>query len=207
MYEHLVYDGHEHASLLRHDELYARAFVVSSFGKTYHVTGWKTGYVVAPPALSAELRKVHQYVSFAGVTPLQWALADYMAAYPQHVDELPGFYQAKRDLFCGLLAESRLRFTPTPSTYFQLADYSAIRPDLDDVAMSLQSFSMPGKCFEKVIEINSEKATCRILEIINKKSYLLKTAFLILQTLFAFLVIHLGLEPRTPSLKGMCSTC
>lgn len=136
VYEHLVYDGREHASLLRHDELYARAFVVSSFGKTYHVTGWKTGYVVAPPALSAELRKVHQYVSFAGVTPLQWALADYMAAYPQHVDELPGFYQAKRDLFCGLLAESRLRFTPTPSTYFQLADYSAIRPDLDDVAMS-----------------------------------------------------------------------
>lgn len=136
VYEHLVYDGREHASLLRHDELYARAFVVSSFGKTYHVTGWKTGYVVAPPALSAELRKVHQYVSFAGVTPLQWALADYMAAYPQHVDELPGFYQTKRDLFCGLLAESRLRFTPTPSTYFQLADYSAIRPDLDDVAMS-----------------------------------------------------------------------
>ncbi|HLV18652.1 MAG TPA: pyridoxal phosphate-dependent aminotransferase [Pseudomonas sp.] len=136
VYEHLVYDGREHASLLRHDELYARAFVVSSFGKTYHVTGWKTGYVVAPPALSAELRKVHQYVSFAGVTPLQWALADYMAAYPQHVDELPDFYQAKRDLFCGLLAGSRLRFTPTPSTYFQLADYSAIRPDLDDVAMS-----------------------------------------------------------------------
>jgi methionine aminotransferase len=92
--------------------------------------------VVAPPALTAELRKVHQYVSFTGVTPLQWALADYMAAYPQHVDELPDFYQAKRDLFCGLLAESRFRFTPTPSTYFQLADYSAIRPDLDDVAMS-----------------------------------------------------------------------
>ena len=136
VYEHLVFDGREHASLLRHDELYARALVVSSFGKTYHVTGWKTGYVVAPPALTAELRKVHQYVSFTGVTPLQWALADYMAAYPQHVDELPDFYQDKRDLFCGLLAESRLRFTPTPSTYFQLADYSAIRPDLDDVAMS-----------------------------------------------------------------------
>ena len=111
--------------------------MVSSFGKTYHVTGWKTGYVVAPPALSAELRKVHQYVSFCGVTPLQWALADFMAAHPEHVGELPAFYQAKRDLFCDLLAGSRFSFTPTPGTYFQLADYSAIRPDLDDVEMAL----------------------------------------------------------------------
>ena len=136
VYEHLVFDGHQHASVLSHDELYARAFVVSSFGKTYHVTGWKTGYVVAPAALSAELRKVHQYVSFCGVTPLQWALADFMAACPEHVDELPGFYQAKRDLFCDLLAGSRFTFSRTPGTYFQLADYSAIRPDLDDVAMA-----------------------------------------------------------------------
>ena len=136
VYEHLVFDGRQHASVLAHDELYARAFVVSSFGKTYHVTGWKTGYVVAPPALSAELRKVHQYVSFCGVTPLQWALADFMAACPQHVNELPAFYQAKRDLFCDLLSASRFTFTRTPGTYFQLADYSAIRPDLDDVAMA-----------------------------------------------------------------------
>ncbi|KIQ06357.1 MULTISPECIES: pyridoxal phosphate-dependent aminotransferase [Pseudomonas] len=136
VYEHLVFDGRQHASVLSHDELYARAFVVSSFGKTYHVTGWKTGYVVAPPALSAELRKVHQYVSFCGVTPLQWALADFMAACPEHVDELPGFYQAKRDLFCDLLGGSRFTFSRTPGTYFQLADYSAIRPDLDDVAMA-----------------------------------------------------------------------
>ena len=136
VYEHLVFDGRQHASVLAHDELYARAFVVSSFGKTYHVTGWKTGYVVAPPALSAELRKIHQYVSFCGVTPLQWALADFMAACPEHVDELPGFYQAKRDLFCDLLADSRFTFSRTPGTYFQLADYSAIRPDLDDVAMA-----------------------------------------------------------------------
>ncbi|AEF21376.1 pyridoxal phosphate-dependent aminotransferase [Pseudomonas fulva] len=136
VYEHLVFDGRQHASVLAHDELYARAFVVSSFGKTYHVTGWKTGYVVAPPALSAELRKVHQYVSFCGVTPLQYALADFMAACPEHVSELPAFYQAKRDLFCDLLAGSRFTFTRTPGTYFQLADYSAIRPDLDDVAMA-----------------------------------------------------------------------
>ncbi len=136
VYEHLIYDGREHASVLRHDELYARALVVSSFGKTYHVTGWKTGYVVAPPALSAELRKVHQYVSFAGVTPLQWALADYMAAEPAHLNELPAFYQAKRDFFCQGLAKSRFSFTPAAGTYFQLADYSAIRPDLDDVQMA-----------------------------------------------------------------------
>lgn len=137
VYEHLVYDGVQHASVLAHEELYARACVVSSFGKTYHVTGWKTGYVVAPPALSAELRKVHQFVTFCGITPLQWALADYMTAHPEHVDELPAFYQAKRDLFCDLLAGSRFTFKRTPGTYFQLADYSAIRADLDDVEMSL----------------------------------------------------------------------
>ncbi|WP_312374029.1 pyridoxal phosphate-dependent aminotransferase [Stutzerimonas nitrititolerans] len=136
VYEHLVFDGREHASVLRHRELYQRAFVISSFGKTYHVTGWKTGYVVAPPNLTAELRKVHQYVSFTGVTPLQWALAEFMAAHPEHVRELPAFYQAKRDLFCDLLSGSRFGFTRTAGTYFQLADYSAIRPDLDDVAMA-----------------------------------------------------------------------
>ncbi|WP_220804945.1 pyridoxal phosphate-dependent aminotransferase [Pseudomonas sp. NCCP-436] len=136
VYEHLIYDGVQHASVLAHEELYARAFVVSSFGKTYHVTGWKTGYVVAPPALSAELRKIHQYVNFCGVTPMQHGLAEYMAAHPEHVEELPAFYQVKRDLFCDLLAGSRFRFKRTPGTYFQLADYSAIRPDLDDVAMA-----------------------------------------------------------------------
>jgi len=137
VYEHLVYDGARHASVLAHEALYARAFVVSSFGKTYHVTGWKTGYVIAPPALSAELRKVHQYVNFCGVTPLQWALADFMAEHPEHVEELPAFYQAKRDLFCGLLQGSRFQFKPVVGTYFQLVDYSAIRPDLDDVQMSV----------------------------------------------------------------------
>lgn len=136
VYEHLVFDGVPHASVLAHEELYQRAFVVSSFGKTYHVTGWKTGYVVAPPLLSAELRKVHQYVSFCGVTPLQWALADFMAEHPEHVEELPAFYQAKRDLFCDLLVDSRFAFTRAAGTYFQLADYSAIRADLDDVAMA-----------------------------------------------------------------------
>ncbi len=137
VYEHLVFDGVPHVSVLAHEELYQRAFVVSSFGKTYHVTGWKTGYVVAPPALTAELRKVHQYVSFCGVTPLQYALADYMAEHPEHVEELPGFYQAKRDLFCDLLTPSRFTFSRVTGTYFQLVDYSQIRPDLNDVEMAM----------------------------------------------------------------------
>lgn len=137
VYEHLVYDGAQHASVLAHDALYQRAFVVSSFGKTYHVTGWKTGYLVAPPALTAEMRKIHQFVSFCGVTPLQWALADFMAAHPEHLDELPGFYQAKRDYFCDQLASSRFSFQRTHGTYFQLVDYSQIRPDLNDVEMAL----------------------------------------------------------------------
>ncbi|MFJ2451984.1 pyridoxal phosphate-dependent aminotransferase [Pseudomonas protegens] len=136
VYEHLVFDGVPHVSVLAHEELYQRAFVVSSFGKTYHVTGWKTGYVVAPPALSAELRKVHQYVSFCGVTPLQYALADFMAEHPEHVEELPAFYQAKRDLFCDLLSASRFSFNRVSGTYFQLVDYSQIRPDLNDVDMA-----------------------------------------------------------------------
>lgn len=137
VYEHLIYDGVVHASVLAHEQLYQRAFVISSFGKTYHVTGWKTGYVIAPPQLSAELRKVHQYVNFCAVTPLQCALADFMAEQPEHIEQLPGFYQAKRDLFCDLLQGSRFSFKRTPGTYFQLVDYSAIRPDLNDLDMAL----------------------------------------------------------------------
>ncbi|MBD8492613.1 pyridoxal phosphate-dependent aminotransferase [Pseudomonas syringae] len=136
VYEHLVFDGRKHESVLAHEALYARAFVVSSFGKSYHVTGWKTGYVVAPPALTTELRKVHQYVSFCSVTPLQHALADFMAEHPEHVEELPAFYQAKRDLFCDQLAGSRFSFERVGGTYFQLVDYSQIRPDLNDVDMA-----------------------------------------------------------------------
>lgn len=135
VYEHLVFDGQQHASVLAHDELYRRAFVVSSFGKSYHVTGWKTGYVIAPPELSSELRKVHQFVNFCGVTPVQWALADFMATHPEHLDELAGFYQGRRDLFCDSLQASRFSFTRTSGTYFQVVDYTAIRPDLDDVQM------------------------------------------------------------------------
>ena len=132
VYEHLVFDGHEHASVLRHPALAARAFAVSSFGKTFHVTGWKTGYVAAPPALTTELRRVHQFVAFVAFTPVQHALADFMRDHPAHIDGLPDFYQQKRDRFNAALGASRFRITPSAGTFFQLADYSAISNDSDD---------------------------------------------------------------------------
>lgn len=131
VYEHMVYDGHAHASLNAHPELAARTFVVSSFGKTYHATGWKIGYCAAPPALTAEFRKVHQFVTFAIASVLQYAIADYMTEHPEWEDELPAFYQGRRDRFAGLIAASRFAFVPARATYFQLVDYSAIS-DLPD---------------------------------------------------------------------------
>ena len=133
VYEHIVYDGAEHHSVLRHPELAARSIVVSSFGKTYHCTGWKVGYAVAPTKLSAEFRKVHQYLTFCTFHPAQVAFAEFLASTPQHYLELPAFYQTKRDRFRNLLAPSRLKLLDVPGGYFQLVDYSAIR-DEDDVA-------------------------------------------------------------------------
>ncbi len=131
VYEHIVFDGRRHESLLRHPELAARAIVVSSFGKTYHATGWKIGYCVAPAALMEEFRKVHQFVQFCVVTPMQLALADFLESAPQHYLGLPAFYQAKRDRFCELLRPSRFRFTPAQGTYFQALDYGAISEESD----------------------------------------------------------------------------
>jgi methionine aminotransferase len=106
---------------------------VFSFGKTYHATGWKLGYCVASPELSAELRRVHQYVTFASTSPLQQALAEYMTAHPEHHLGLPAFYQERRDYFAALLAETSFRALRAPGTYFQLADYSEIsrEPDVE----------------------------------------------------------------------------
>ncbi|HVL74629.1 MAG TPA: pyridoxal phosphate-dependent aminotransferase [Noviherbaspirillum sp.] len=125
VYEHMVYDGQPHESVCRHPELAARAFVVSSFGKTYHVTGWKVGYVAAPAALTAEFRKVHQFNVFTVNTPVQHALAQYMRN-PAPYLELPAFYQRKRDLFRSRLQASRFKLLPSDGTYFQCVDYSAI---------------------------------------------------------------------------------
>jgi len=132
VYEHIVFDGLPHESVLRHAELAERSFVVSSFGKTYHCTGWKVGYCVAPRALSAEFRKVHQYLTFCTFSPAQWAFADVLETDPQHYLDLPAFYQAKRDRFRELLAPSRFKLLPVSGAYFQLVDYSAIS-DKDDL--------------------------------------------------------------------------
>ena len=133
VYEHIVFDGARHESALRYPQLRERAFVISSFGKTYHCTGWKIGYAIAPPALSAEFRKVHQYNTFCTFSPAQHAFADMLEHEPEHYDELGAFYQAKRDRFRQQLLTTRLRPLPVPGGYFQLVDYSAVS-DLDDLA-------------------------------------------------------------------------
>lgn len=130
VYEHMVYDGAVHESLCRYPELAERAFVVSSFGKTYHVTGWKIGYVAAPAALSAEFRKVHQYNVFTVNTPMQHGVASYMAD-PAPYLELAAFYQRKRDLFRDGLKSSRFTLLPADGTYFQCVKYEAISSILE----------------------------------------------------------------------------
>ena len=133
VYEHIIFDGLTHESLCRYADLYERSFVVSSFGKTYHVTGWKVGYCVAPPALTTEFRRIHQFVTFTVNTPVQYGLADFLDANPDHHKQLGDFYQAKRDYFCELLKPSKFKFKASSGTYFQLLDYSDISsaPDVE----------------------------------------------------------------------------
>lgn len=126
VYEHIVFDGRRHESVLRYPELAARSFVVSSFGKTYHCTGWKIGYCIAPASLSAEFRKVHQYNTFCSFTPAQFAFAEMITAHPEHYRELGAFYEAKRDRFAAQLRGTRLKPLPVPGGYFQLVDYSEV---------------------------------------------------------------------------------
>ncbi len=132
VYEHIVFDGAQHESALRYPELRDRAFVISSFGKTYHCTGWKVGYCIAPPALTAEFRKVHQYNTFCTFAPAQHAFAAMLDAEPEHYEQLGAFYQGKRDAFREQLLTTRLQPLPVPGGYFQLVDYSAVS-DLDNV--------------------------------------------------------------------------
>jgi methionine transaminase len=131
VYEHIVFDGARHVSLASHDELWQRSFVTCSFGKTFHATGWKVGYCLAPAALSAEFRKVHQFTTFAVSTPMQHALADYLVTNPAFYEGLSAFYQQKRDLFCELLGATRFGFRPSRSTFFQIVDYGAISDEPD----------------------------------------------------------------------------
>ncbi|MBU9550828.1 pyridoxal phosphate-dependent aminotransferase [Burkholderia multivorans] len=134
VYEHMVYDGERHESVARYPELAARSFIVSSFGKTYHVTGWKVGYVAAPAALTAEFRKVHQFNVFTVNTPMQIGLADYLRD-PAPYLTLAGFYQNKRDFFRAGLQRTRFKLLPCSGTYFQCVDYSAIS-DLPEAEFS-----------------------------------------------------------------------
>lgn len=133
VYEHICFDANGHASVLAHPQLRQRAIAVSSFGKTFHMTGWKVGYCIAPAALSSEVRKVHQYLTFSVNTPAQLAIADMLEQEPAHYRQLPEFYRARRDRFVQALGRSRFKLLPCAGTYFLLADYSAIS-DLDDVA-------------------------------------------------------------------------
>ncbi len=134
VYEHLVFDGRQHESVLAYPELFARSLVTFSFGKTFHNTGWKIGYCVAPEPLMREFRKVHQFNVFAVNTPMQYAIADFLEN-PKEYLHLPDFYQMKRDYFFAYMRESRFRAVGCEGTYFQLFDYSDISdlPDFDFV--------------------------------------------------------------------------
>ncbi len=130
VYEHIVFDGAQHASVLLHPELRRRSFVCGSFGKTYHITGWKMGYCIAPEFLTVEFRKLHQWVTFSSATPMQYALADYLKE-PAHYLGLSDFYQKKRDLFASQFAGSRWKVLPSAGSFFQCLDYSAISTEKD----------------------------------------------------------------------------
>lgn len=133
VYEFITFDGERHESVLRYPELFERSFVISSFGKTFHCTGWKMGYCVAPEALSSEFRKIHQYVTFCSSTPFQTGIAKMLENDFEHITQLAHFYQQKRDVLSNALAGSRFTVLPSKGTYFLLLDYSKIS-DLDDRA-------------------------------------------------------------------------
>ncbi len=130
VYEHIVFDGAQHASVLLHPELRKRSFVCGSFGKTYHITGWKIGYCLAPAFLTTEFRKLHQWVTFSSATPLQYALADYLKE-PSHYLGLSDFYQKKRDLFASQFSGTKWKVLPSAGSFFQCLDYSAISTEKD----------------------------------------------------------------------------
>jgi methionine aminotransferase len=135
VYEHVVFDGREHATVLTHAELAGKSFAVFSFGKTLHATGVRVGYAVAPAELTRELRKVHQFNTFSIANPLQHAIAAYLAEKPAIGADLAGFFQAKRDRLRGALAESAFTMPPARGTYFQLLDFGAVAP-AGDVAFA-----------------------------------------------------------------------
>jgi methionine aminotransferase len=182
VYEHMVYDGQCHESISRYSELSERAFVISSFGKTYHVTGWKLGYVVAPAALMQEFRKVHQFNVFCVNTPMQVGVANFMGN-PRPYLELPAFYQVKRDLFREGLAKSRFRLLASAGTYFQCGDYSEIS-DLSEIEFAKWITTVAGvaaiplsafyhkQCNNKIVRFCFAKKEQTLLAALEKLSVL-----------------------------------
>jgi methionine aminotransferase len=137
VYEHIIFDGIRHESLARYEDLAAHTFVIGSFGKTFHTTGWKIGYAVAPAPLTTDFRKVHQFTTFSTITPVQYGIADFLADHGR-LTELAPFYQRKRDLFLDLMKDSRFKPLRCRGSYFQLMDYSAITDEADaDFAIRL----------------------------------------------------------------------
>ena len=134
VYEHLIYDGEEHTSILRYPELYKKAIAIFSFGKTFHCTGWKVGYAVMPPALMKEFRKVHQFNVFTVNSFVQYAFADYLKQ-PNKYLQLPEFYKKKRAILSDYIHRSRLELIPSKGSYFVLANYGKIS-ELDDIAFT-----------------------------------------------------------------------
>lgn len=162
VYEHIIFDDRRHESVCRYPDLYTRSFVVSSLGKTCHVTGWKIGYCVAPADLTLEFRRIHQYVTFTSITPVQLGLADFLSAHPEHHRQLGAFYQRKRDYFIQLLAESRFSLKPSAGTFFQLLDYSRIT-DENDVSLARRWTQDPGVASIPMSVFHAEAPTDRLL--------------------------------------------
>lgn len=178
VYEHITFDGRKHISLGSHPELREKTFVCGSFGKTFHVTGWKIGYCIAPVDITSEFRKIHQYLTFTTVTPIQYALAEYLED-PVRYLSIPEFYQSKRDLFAKGLAETQLKFTPSAGSFFQLASYGHLsqisdRELAEKMTRKLKVACIPISVFysdkrdEKIIRFCFAKANQELLEALER---------------------------------------
>lgn len=178
VYEHITFDGRRHISLGSHPELRSKTFVCGSFGKTFHVTGWKIGYCLAPAELTVEFRKIHQYLTFTTVTPIQYALAEYLED-PERYLAIPEFYQRKRDLFVQGLSETGLKFTPSTGSFFQLASYGHLsqvsdRELAERMTRQLKVACIPVSVFysdkkdDKVIRFCFAKKEEELLEVLRR---------------------------------------
>lgn len=161
VYEHIFFDGRAHISLMTHPILRPKTFICGSFGKTFHVTGWKIGYCLAPRDLSLEFRKIHQFVTFSTATPLQYALAEYLET-PAHYLAIPEFYQQKRDLFCAGLRDTIFEFEPAQGSFFQLVSYGHIS-QIGDFDLAVQLTQTIGVASIPISVFYSQKTDPKIL--------------------------------------------